>query len=318
MRVRLVALAAGAVPLVGLAVTSWGMGASARDGATPASTPGSSPPPTSSTVAPPTAAAAPITSTHSIDVAGVKRQWVQTSPAGGLDAATRILVVLHGRVVSPQQEAQRDGFLPLVAPDNLELVYPAGVGASWNAGTCCGPASTTGVDDVAFLRALVTAVDPQHAHSIAMVGYSNGGRMAYTVACQSPNLVDGFAVVGALPMATCTLAHPVTVLQVAGTADAVVPFVATAGAATAGPNVTDLVAALRTLDGTTPAAATWQSGTVTMSTWTSSSTRIRVGLAAYEGGTHAWPGGDATTPGAAEVILRFFSTGDAHAITRAS
>ena len=311
MRRRLAALAAGAVSVAGL-VASWGFGAVDGDSTT-ASVASSSPAvrtatASSPTAAPATPAAPPVTTTHILVVGGVTRDWLQTVPAGGVTAATRILVVLHGRAVTPHQEAQRDGFLPLVAPDNIELVYPTGVGASWNAGECCGQAAQSGVDDVAFLRALVTAIDPHHAHTVTLVGYSNGGRMAYTVACQSPSLVDGFAMVGALPLPSCTVAHPVTLLQVAGTADDVVPYV----------NVTAQVAALRTLDNTAPAPATWQSGTLTTSTWTSSTTQTRIGLAAYQGGTHAWPSGDSATPSAAEVILRFFSNGSSRGSNRAS
>jgi polyhydroxybutyrate depolymerase len=317
MRRRLAALAAGAVPVVGL-VASWGLGAVDGDSST-ASVASTSPAVRSattspSTAAPATPAAPPVTTTHTVSVGGVKREWLQTVPAAGATAATRILVVLHGRAVTPQQEAQRDGFLPLVAPDNLELVYPTGVGASWNAGGCCGQAAQSGVDDIAFLRALVTAIDPQHAHTVTLVGYSNGGRMAYAVACQSPSIVEGFAIVGALPLPSCTVAHPVTLLQLAGTADDVVPFVAPAPAT----NVTAQVAALRGLDNTAPTPATWESGALIMSTWTSSSTQTRIGLAAYQGGTHAWPSGGAATPSAAEVILRFFSTGNAHGSSRAT
>ena len=40
----------------------------------------------------------------------------------------------------------------------LVIVYPLGVGRSWNAGGCCLPASGTGIDDVGYLNAVQKTV----------------------------------------------------------------------------------------------------------------------------------------------------------------
>jgi polyhydroxybutyrate depolymerase len=253
-----------------------------------------------------------VTTVHAIVVAGQKRSWVQVDP-GGTPSGT-ILVVLHGRWVTPQVELQRDAILPLVAQTGVTLVYPAGIGTSWNAGYCCGVAAQTGVDDVQFLRQLVAAVDPGRVRQIDLVGYSNGGRLAYTVACQAPGLVDGIAVVNALPT-DCAVTAPLTLLQLAGTADPEWAY-QPGDNGVSSPAVTTEIAALARLDACS-ASTTAQAGGMTLATWDGCTAGNRIALATYLGGDHSWPLGNATTPGAAQVILDFFARPGLRGVTRA-
>ncbi|HEX6537933.1 MAG TPA: hypothetical protein VF155_01975 [Candidatus Dormibacteraeota bacterium] len=39
-------------------------------------------------------------------------------------------------------------------------------------------------------RSSWASVDPGHGTPIYLIGYSNGGRLAYTLACAAPTLVD--------------------------------------------------------------------------------------------------------------------------------
>ena len=84
---------------------------------------------------------------------------------------------------------------------------------SWNAGGCCGQAAQHDVDDVAFIKSLVAAVDPGHrtimtlVDDLRTVGYSNGGRLAYKLACSAPGLFDGTAVVKADPDPGCVVSR---------------------------------------------------------------------------------------------------------------
>lgn len=244
------------------------------------------------------------TSMHAITVDGRERQWSLVSPNGPLSGAAPILVVLHGINAPVDGEEQRDGLLPLAAHGQAQLVYPVGIGESWNAGGCCGEAWRQGIDDVHFLQVLVAAVDSRRLHPVYLVGYSNGGRMAYTVACADPGLVDGYAVVNAMPLHPCAAALPVTILQVAGTADAKVPY-RPGDPGSESPPATTQAAALRATAGCSSAGTTATAGTMTLSEWSSCAGGVRVGFATYTGGTHAWPVGDASTPGAAQVIWQF-------------
>ncbi|HEX6492737.1 MAG TPA: hypothetical protein VF112_04460, partial [Candidatus Dormibacteraeota bacterium] len=104
--------------------------------ATPAPTP--APTPTPTPAPPPTPTPAPVVTAHTMLVAGLTRQWQQITPGQGTTSATPIIVFLHGQAVTAQQEVDRDALTPLVAQGRVELVYPQGLGNSWNAIGCCG------------------------------------------------------------------------------------------------------------------------------------------------------------------------------------
>ncbi|HEY2702268.1 MAG TPA: hypothetical protein VGL20_01120 [Candidatus Dormibacteraeota bacterium] len=257
------------------------------------------------TPAPPAVPAAPAVSVHTLLVGGVARQWEQLTPGGGAGPATPILVVLHGQKATLTLEVARDGLTPLVTAGRAELVYPQGIGSSWNAGGCCGPASSQGIDDLGFLRALTAQVDPGRARPIFLVGFSNGGRLAYAAACGDPTLVDGFAIVDAMPLG-CTVSRPVTILQVDGTADPAIPY-RPGDPGGEQPDATTQVERLRVLDGCPATPATATTGNLTLDRWSGCGSGARLAFATYHGGTHSWPAGDATTPGAGPVIWQFVS-----------
>jgi polyhydroxybutyrate depolymerase len=124
-------------------------------------------------------------------------------PAIGLRAGapSALLVVLHQDVGSARAVAQGLGLDPL-RRQGVALAYPAGVGGSWNAGTCCGAAKVAGVDDVAFVDAVFEDVgrrlkiDPRRR---GLLGYSGGGMLTYRVLCQGhPDLAVAVEVSGSL------------------------------------------------------------------------------------------------------------------------
>ena len=104
------------------------------------------------------------------------------------------------------------------------VVLPAGYRRTWNAGGCCGAAGAASVDDVTFLTRLVGQVlaDTPDADRgrIFLAGLSNGGRLAYRMACRRPTLFSAVAVVEAVPVELCpAVAAPVPLLVVSSTGD---------------------------------------------------------------------------------------------------
>jgi polyhydroxybutyrate depolymerase len=58
---------------------------------------------------------------------------------------------------------------------------------TWNFGNCCGNAMNAKVDDVAFIRAMLHRLQRDYAvgtKRIFVTGISNGGMMAYRLACE--------------------------------------------------------------------------------------------------------------------------------------
>jgi poly(3-hydroxybutyrate) depolymerase len=136
---------------------------------------------------------------------------------------TPLVVVLHGLGGTGAEAAAGFGFSEV---DGVLVAHPDGVGGSWNAGACCGPAHERGVDDVARLDALVARMvaqegaDPRRVYA---VGFSNGAMMAYAWACGSRTLA-GIGVVGGARVAPCPDPGPVAVVAVHGDADHNVPI----------------------------------------------------------------------------------------------
>jgi polyhydroxybutyrate depolymerase len=261
------------------------------------------------TLAPPPARLRWVRSTVSITVAGLARSYLVARPANSGTASLPVLMELHGCCTTPQVELDRSGFLDATGP--AILVYPAGYQKHWNAGACCGTAKP---DDVSFLTAVVEQVlagqpgaDPAR---VFLVGYSNGGRMVYRMACERPRLFTAVAVFGAVNAQACRDPAPVSLLVAAGTADPDLALTATATRHTAKgylePTVEEQVEQYRQANGCRAGPATTGAGTLTSTTWTGCGSGEMVQLSLYAGGTHAWPLAVGATPGVAQVIWTFF------------
>lgn len=171
-------------------------------------------------------------STGAMTVGGLQRNWWLAVPARRLRARLPLALVLHGRGATALDESQRTGLLPEVAAGRLIAAYPAGFEESWDAGTCCGAAYASHVDDVTFLSSLLQrlqAMPEVLPDSVAVIGFSNGGKMALRLACsgllqRSDHPVRAIAVVAAAAMSPCASGPHLPLIQVAGTADPLVPY----------------------------------------------------------------------------------------------
>ena len=251
--------------------------------------------------------------TETVTVAGLSRTYVTFVPDHPAAARIPALVVLHGLGVTPDQEADRDGLIPLAFAGDAELVYPAGYQQSWDGGSCCGPAQTSDIDDVSFVATLLRQVqsDPELSGDY-LIGYSNGGKVAFRVGCADPTLMTGLISVHAVPGTSCPPGAPVSLLQVASTKDPRVTYDSTTQAHVVGgfreATVVAQVAAWRGRDACDGAPVAATTGQLTAETWHCTA-GTRVELATYAGGDHTWPTGGNGTPSAAEVIWAFVTSG---------
>jgi polyhydroxybutyrate depolymerase len=146
-----------------------------------------------------------------------------------------LVIFLHGYTLSGQIAEDWFGFRPLAEARGFLYCYPDGTRDScgsrfWNAVDCCCDFGHSGVDDAGYLRSLIeeasrrVAVDRKQVY---LIGHSNGGCMAYRMACQHANLIAGIASLAGTSFTDPTLcapSQPVSVLHIHGTADEYVPY----------------------------------------------------------------------------------------------
>jgi polyhydroxybutyrate depolymerase len=116
------------------------------------------------------------------------------------------------------------------------VAYPNGF-PDWNSGINDNPNwPTPNVDDVGFISALIdTLINNYNIDSerIYACGYSNGGFMAYKLACQLNHRIAAIASVGGVistnTFTNCTPFRSMPVLQIHGTMDPWVPINGTTG-----------------------------------------------------------------------------------------
>ena len=137
-----------------------------------------------------------------------------------------LLLALHGGGGSMDFMAddRRYGLISHSDANSYLLVLPNGTGvvgdklATWHAGRCCGKARDQAVDDVAFLRAVVAWVQQHYAVAPGRVyaaGMSNGGMMAYRLACEAADVFAGIAsVAGTDNTQACRPSRPLAVLHI--------------------------------------------------------------------------------------------------------
>ena len=174
--------------------------------------------------------------TESSFLAGGDRSTSVDLPNGySADNPAPLLLDLHGfmgdglsqqRFSRLSNIARENGFV-YAAPDGL----PNSNGDQfWIASKACCNFDRTDVDDAAFLKSLIdeiskkVAIDPKR---IYIFGHSNGAFMSYKFACTYPDTVAAIVgVAGAMDLVgnDCAIASPVSVLEIHGTADAVIGF----------------------------------------------------------------------------------------------
>jgi polyhydroxybutyrate depolymerase len=246
------------------------------------------------------------TTTHSMKVGRLTRSYEVIAPTATLAKNAPIVVVLAGIAATTSQEITRDRLVPYVNADKLELVYPVAYKESWNAIGCCGGAAKANVNDVAFLEALVSKVDPGHTRPIYFVGYSNGGRMAYRLECTDPTLFNGMVAVKADPMPGCVVTKPQNVLVFAALNDPWVPYKpGEKGKET--PPATVQIARLESAEKCPSKATTVKHGGMTLYSWSCEGGKTTLQWALYASGGHDFPAPSGSTPGANQLIWSFIS-----------
>lgn len=208
-----------------------------------------------------------------------------------------ILFVFHGYTMSPADMTLL-GFNDLADSNDFLVVYPVGWEKSWNAGGCCGLAAIRQMDDVAYVRQILSAlgtVTRIDTRRVFATGFSNGAMFSYRLACEMSDVFAAIAPIsGPLVYSPCVPQEAVSVMDEHGLSDVVVPFAGGLGASVvrdvAFPPVEQGIATWVRLDGCSNSGNPQKQGTLTQTIYSSCREDSVVELYTIDGQVHMWPG----------------------------
>ena len=145
---------------------------------------------------------------------------------------TPLIIAMHGRyqfLVTFIPQSQMSNF---ANPQNVAVVYPQGLNfwgvPAWNPGVWW---SNSVYDDVGYIDALIDSVSSNFAidsNRIYACGFSNGGFMAYDLACELPDRIVAFGSVSGNFMMNsnqdCTNEREIPIMHIHGTSDLIVNY----------------------------------------------------------------------------------------------
>ncbi len=169
-----------------------------------------------------------------ITIGGGERPAALLAPRGADRSEPRPLVLLlHGYGSNGEGADAYFQFSALVNELGFGLLLPTGTRDGegdpfWNGTTECCDMLDTGVDDAGYLAGLIGEARTHAAFDkVAAVGHSNGGFMAYRLACEAvPGLIAIVSLAGGAYANAddCRAPSPLSVLQIHGNRDQVIRY----------------------------------------------------------------------------------------------
>jgi polyhydroxybutyrate depolymerase len=278
-----------------------------------------------------------------IRINGFRRTYLVHVPPGDRpETPVPLVVVLHGAFDTAEGMEKSSGFSLLADRERFIVLYPNGMGIlgflqHWNAGHCCGKAAGDQLDDVGFVAATIEDVSARFKvdrDRIYMVGFSNGGMLAFRFAAERGDLLAAVAPLAASIGGTPSGEVPewripdpvrrIPIIVFHGLSDDRVPYAGGGNRVKGGGRtywpVEESVKFWVTRNGCNPQGASHslKDGSVLMKSWASCNDNADVALYLIKDWGHVWPGKHftATLPegdplrnfDAAEIIWGFFQS----------
>jgi polyhydroxybutyrate depolymerase len=219
-----------------------------------------------------------------------------------------LVIALHGGLGSAAQFEANSGLSEFAESNGFYALYPNGIGSNenqtspqtWNAGDCCGPAVQRNVNDIAFIESLI-----QHLKNtlfidkrrVFAIGHSNGGMLAYKLACELSDEISGIGVQSAsLGINQCQPTSPVSVVHIHGTADKNFPIDGGVGSGIAGVPFRSARFAVDTLATTNKCEANSETSKIrensdlVIYSWKKCASSVGIRYIIVDGASHAWMG----------------------------
>ena len=145
-----------------------------------------------------------------------------------------LIVAMHGGFGNAYSMESISQLTIKADAEHFIVVYPEGVkggflnASSWNAGWCCGFASSSNVDDVGFIDSLLNTLIGDYSidtNRIYATGMSNGGFMSYRLACELSDRIAAIAPVEcSMTMTSCTPNRVVPIIHFHSYLDTHIPY----------------------------------------------------------------------------------------------
>jgi polyhydroxybutyrate depolymerase len=271
-------------------------------------------------------------STRTLIHDGLQRSYIVYVPASiNWSQPIPLVFVFHGGTGNAEGAIRMSGFNEVADQNGFILIYPNGTGRlsdekllTWNGGTCCGYAQENNIDDVGFVRQIVTDLQSLagvDAKRIYATGMSNGGILSQRLACEASDLFAAVApVAGTLNLPECQPAQPISVIEFHGTDDQNIFYDGGAGPKSLAnvdfTSVQDSIGFWISFDGCTSQLQTNSFDDIQHEVWNGCANSTSIELYTIIGGGHAWPGGTAGRAGgdpptqtlsASKLIWEFFA-----------
>lgn len=219
---------------------------------------------------------------------------------------TPIVIVFHGADITAGQMSHITHFSAVADLHGFAVLFPQGYQRIWAVPGSSTPAEQAGIDDIAFVRALLDSVGQLYgldSSRVVATGISNGGIFTEVLGCSMADRLIGIAPVAGLmrrnTAASCIPARRISVFEIHGTDDPIAAYGGVPGLANGFLSFTDTLRFWANFDGClkTPvasqlAATAHDNTTVTALAYSSCSSGTEVTGYAVNGGGHAWPGGE--------------------------
>ena len=178
--------------------------------------------------------------TIAVDAPSGSRTSLVRAPATVAHGPRPLVVLLHGAGGTAELAMRNTGWTRVADRDGVLLAYPEGTRRhpdappmfrqnpqAWNDGSGRGHTAQQGIDDVAFLGALLTRLTAEHGADPSrtyLAGFSNGGSMAFRAgAALAPRIAAIGPVAGHCWVAPPSIELPVPALMMFGGRDPLNP-----------------------------------------------------------------------------------------------
>ncbi len=245
----------------------------------------------------------------SISVDGKVRTYVVNLPPNYYqDAGFSLVIGLHGGGGNGEQFERSSYLTDKANAAKFIVAYPDGIqgtgilkARSWNAGWCCDYASEHNINDVKFISELVDKLAAEYKinpKKVYVTGHSNGGMLAYRLACEIPHKIAAIA-----PNATtmvvnqpCNPSRPVPILHMHSVLDQNVPYTGGVGSGVSkhyNPPIDSVLNVWQQKNQCAqPAKVVQDNNSYKLTKWLDCLSNVSIHFYLTKDGGHSWPGGE--------------------------